>query len=411
MLMDKRIIIILLAAIVTLPANAYNDHRGHNLDSLERVVARWTPDAIDKASTRELLDLNNACRSLMLGYNQLNGEKSMFYARKALSISEKQDWVFANADALRYIGQHFWAMERYDSALVYFNRAMENIDRMEAGATSPTSLQGYSELDIDDMRSAQYGAIGNLYNEMGDIPKAMEYYARAGAIFDKYGWNTSNSILYYNIGETWVAEGDLKAAEKAYRKALGYAELAKDSLWTASSRKGLGRVYLDRGKTRKALRELHKADEYFADHDREEAIFRKENFEYMSLALRQQKKQLTVIILAMALMAMLAAGILLLERKLRASRREQEETAEVMEETLADLQHSKGPADGIDARVSEREKEILDLLAKGYTSPQIAACLNLSPETVKWYRKKLLIKFDVANTAELVLRAREGNLL
>ncbi|MBR0175559.1 MAG: tetratricopeptide repeat protein [Bacteroidales bacterium] len=409
--MNKRIAIILLAALAALPAHSYNDHRGHKLDSLERAVARWTPDAIDNASTRELLDLNRACRDLMLGYIQLNGEKSMFYARKALAISTAQGWASASADAQRYIGQQFWAMERYDSAMVYFTKAMENIDLMEAGATSPNNPDGYSELEIDDMRSAQYGATGNLYNEMGDIPRAMEYYAKAGAIFDKYGWNTSNSILYYNIGETWVSEGDLKAAEKAYRKALGYAEMEQDSLWIATNHKGLGRVYLERGKMGKALRELHKADEYFASHDREEAIYRKENFEYMSLALRQQKKQLMLIIFAMALAALLAAGVVLLGRMLRASRKEQEETAVVMEETLADLQNSKLPADGIDVQVSDREKEILDLLAKGYTSQQIAECLRLSSETIRWYRKKLLIKFDAANTAELVLRARENNLL
>lgn len=219
--------------------------------------------------------------------------------------------------------------------------AREAIERMENGGTSPTAPEGYGQREIDDAKSSLYGAIGNLYCMQDSIPQAMAFYAKAGAIFDKYGWNTSNSVLYYNIGETWAGEGDLKAAEKAYRKALGYAEMEKDSLWIATSHKGLGRMYLDMGKMGKALRELHLAEEYFA------------------------------------------AGILLLGRRLRASHKEQEETAVVMEETLADLQHSKGPADGIDAQVSDREKEILELL----------------------------IKFDAANTAELVLRAKEGNLL
>lgn len=95
-----------------------------------------------------------------------------------------------------------------------------------------------------------------------------------------------------------------------------------------------------------------------------QCFWAQENFEYMSIALQRQKKQLTVIIFGMVLMVLLAAGILLLGRRLRASHKEQEETAVVMEETLADLQHSKGPADGIDAQVSDREKEILELLIK-----------------------------------------------
>ncbi|MBO7544513.1 MAG: helix-turn-helix transcriptional regulator, partial [Bacteroidales bacterium] len=67
--------------------------------------------------------------------------------------------------------------------------------------------------------------------------------------------------------------------------------------------------------------------------------------------------------------------------------------------------------DAVAPELSDREKEILDLLSKGYTTPQIAECLSLSPETIKWYRKKLLVKFDVANVAELVLKARDAGIL
>ena len=397
----------MLATLTAMPASAYTDHRGHNLDSLERVVARWTPDAIDRASTQDLIDLNRACRELMLGYSNINSPKGEYYARKALSISKSRGWEYATWDASKYIGQCFWAQEKYDSALFYYNEARKAIERMENGGTSPTAPERYSQAEIDDAKSSLYGAIGNLYSMQDSIPQAMSYYAKAGAIFDKYEWTTSNSVLNYNIGETWLEEGDLKAAKKAYLKALDYATAGNDSLWIAVSHKGLGRLYLTQGKTGKALHELHQADEYFSTHDREESISRKENFEYMSLALQKQKKQLSVIICAMSLLVLLGGGIILLGKKLRTARKEQEEAAEVMEETLTDLQHAAAPT----TEVSGREKEILDLLAKGYTSPQIADCLNLSPETVKWYRKKLLIKFDVANTAELVLRAKDGNLL
>ncbi len=97
--------LILFAVLFGISAIAagYNDHRGHNLDSLERVVARWTPDAVDKASDEELVKLNRAYRDLMLGYNVLNGEKSLFYARKALSISRPRGWYAADSDAYRTV--------------------------------------------------------------------------------------------------------------------------------------------------------------------------------------------------------------------------------------------------------------------------------------------------------------------
>ncbi len=81
----KRSLLILLLAVLAMPrAGAYNDHRGHNLDSLERAVARWTPDAIDKASLEDLLDINRAYRNLMLGYHVMNGDKCIFHGHGRL---------------------------------------------------------------------------------------------------------------------------------------------------------------------------------------------------------------------------------------------------------------------------------------------------------------------------------------
>lgn len=398
--------VLALLFLATTPVRAYNDYRGHNLDSLERAVARWTPDAVDRASEAELNDLNRAYRDLMQGYRNFNGEKSMFYARKALEISQRKDWPMANVDALREIGLQFYGREQHDSALVYFTRSLAEVDRMAAGATSFTNPDGYSERECDDMYSMLYGTVGNLYNVMGDIPKAMEYYEKAGALFDKYGWNESNAVLYYNIGETWVDEGDLKAAEKAYLRSMDYALASGDSLMIAGAQKGLGRLYTAKGQTRKALRYLREADEYYINHNREEVETRKDIYECISESLAQQREMLVWLLAGLAALILLFGALMFVLRRLRRSRRQQAETSVVMEETLSDLHAAAHPAESA-TPISEREREILALLAKGYTTAQIADGLCLSPETIKWYRKKLLVKFDVANTAELVTAARE----
>ncbi len=393
-----RFCLLLAAALPALPASAYNDHRGHNLDSLERVVARWTPDAVDRASDQELVELNRAYRDLMLGYQQLNQEKFLFYARKALQISRPRGWEAANADATRYIGQYFYSHEQYDSALVYFNSSLSSIDRMAEGAVSPTSPNGYDDRDIDDQRSALYGAIGNLYNMMGDIPQAMEYYEKAGEIFEKYGWNESNSILHYNMGETWLDEEDFHRAKVEYDKSLSFAEASGDTLMIVDAWKGLGRLYTEQSRTRKALYYLRKADAYYASHAKEEAGFRAENLENIKRMLSLRQKRLGTLAGILAGLALVAAGFLLRRRKVHKA------AASAEPEAMVALS-AHAPA------LSDREKEILDLLSKGYTTPQIADALHLSPETVKWYRKKLLVKFDVANTAELVLKAREAGTI
>lgn len=57
------------------------------------------------------------------------------------------------------------------------------------------------------------------------------------------------------------------------------------------------------------------------------------------------------------------------------------------------------------------EQSILRLVCDGMTNPRIAAQLNLSTETVNWYRKRLLAKFGVNNTVSLVRQALKEQLV
>jgi DNA-binding NarL/FixJ family response regulator len=61
--------------------------------------------------------------------------------------------------------------------------------------------------------------------------------------------------------------------------------------------------------------------------------------------------------------------------------------------------------------LTAREKEILALIAEGYTNPQIAEKIFLSQFTVDSHRKNLLAKLDVKNTASLIRLAVERKLI
>ena len=126
----KRTLILLALALLPITVAAYNDHRGHNLDSLERVVGKLTPQDIDNASDEELVIIDNAYRDLMLGYTHINMEKGLFYGRKALEIARRKGWPAANFDAARYIGMNFYGHEQYDSAMVYYSEALSCLERM-----------------------------------------------------------------------------------------------------------------------------------------------------------------------------------------------------------------------------------------------------------------------------------------
>jgi DNA-binding NarL/FixJ family response regulator len=61
--------------------------------------------------------------------------------------------------------------------------------------------------------------------------------------------------------------------------------------------------------------------------------------------------------------------------------------------------------------LTPREKEILELIAEGYTNPQIAEKIFLSQFTVDSHRKNLLAKLNVKNTASLIRLAVERKLI
>ena len=62
-------------------------------------------------------------------------------------------------------------------------------------------------------------------------------------------------------------------------------------------------------------------------------------------------------------------------------------------------------------QLTTREQRILSLVAEGLTTPLIAAEMNLSPETVKWYRKRIIRKFSATTSAEVVKKAIEKNII
>ncbi len=70
----------------------------------------------------------------------------------------------------------------------------------------------------------------------------------------------------------------------------------------------------------------------------------------------------------------------------------------------ADLKNKMPP-------LTKREKEVLGYIADGLTSPQIAQKLFLSVDTIEGHRKNLHSKLNVKNTAMLIRKAIEFELL
>jgi DNA-binding NarL/FixJ family response regulator len=61
--------------------------------------------------------------------------------------------------------------------------------------------------------------------------------------------------------------------------------------------------------------------------------------------------------------------------------------------------------------LSDREREVLGLMAAGSTNPEIAAALHLSPHTIKEHTSSLYRKLEVRNRTEAVQKAQRLGLL
>lgn len=79
---------------------------------------------------------------------------------------------------------------------------------------------------------------------------------------------------------------------------------------------------------------------------------------------------------------------------------------------MQQLQHLMGRQDkvpympGNAFQLSEREQQVLQCMAQGMTTQEIAAKLFLSENTVGTYRHRLMTKFDAHNVAQLIVKAR-----
>ncbi len=70
-----------------------------------------------------------------------------------------------------------------------------------------------------------------------------------------------------------------------------------------------------------------------------------------------------------------------------------------------------GVAEESDPGLSAREREVLDLVARGFSSPEIAKLLELSPHTVKTHVRHIYEKLEVSSRGEAVYQAARRGLI
>jgi DNA-binding NarL/FixJ family response regulator len=82
----------------------------------------------------------------------------------------------------------------------------------------------------------------------------------------------------------------------------------------------------------------------------------------------------------------------------------------VAQRVLDYLSGTRPPQPTAFPELSEREREVLSLLAEGRSNPDIARRLYLSPKTVRNHVSNIFTKLQVADRAQAIIRARDAGL-
>ncbi|RPH57458.1 MAG: DNA-binding response regulator [Chloroflexi bacterium] len=86
-------------------------------------------------------------------------------------------------------------------------------------------------------------------------------------------------------------------------------------------------------------------------------------------------------------------------------------SSQVSDQVLASFLSGVDPAQNLDRRLTEREREILQMIAEGNTNVQIAEKLSISPRTVEKHRANLMSKLRLTSQAEVVRFAIQHGLV
>lgn len=84
---------------------------------------------------------------------------------------------------------------------------------------------------------------------------------------------------------------------------------------------------------------------------------------------------------------------------------------EVNESLIKEIIQDENSAISLEQKLTDKEKEILELISEGLTSSDIAEKLYISEKTVETHRRNMMQKFDTNKITKLIKVAVENNII
>jgi DNA-binding NarL/FixJ family response regulator len=82
-------------------------------------------------------------------------------------------------------------------------------------------------------------------------------------------------------------------------------------------------------------------------------------------------------------------------------------SSEIARKVIAEF-HTQGQSTSEVEQLSAREKEVLEMLARGFSNKDIADRMSITVESVRWHLKHIYTKLHVHSRTEAALKFREG---
>ncbi len=250
--------------------------------------------------------------------------------------------------------------------------------------------------------------LGSLaWSQDHDLRQAKTYFESSLSLFRKARFPLIFSIM--SLADVERALGNMARAQTLYEEALiSRGELASMDPDIFFGFVGLAGVARTRGQPERAARLFGAAN---SNSLVQELRFYPQAFSYESdiAAIRTQLGETAFAEAWTAGRAMTQAQAIAYALENRSTTQESIPSEQAYERELTAPQSAANRS--LLMSFSERELQVLNLLAVGLSNREIAEALILAPSTIKWYVSEILSKLGVANRTQAVRRAHELSIL
>jgi len=318
----------------------------------------------------DMWETNKTINNIALAYSDLNqNDSALIYARKSLKIAQKRNYPVGVANSCDIMSNAFLKMNKPDSSYSYSKKAVDIAERNKSQALASYLINLASALE----KQKNYQAALSKAKEAHDLAKNRnDAHTQRAASF-------LLSEIYHRINQR----------EMAYQYLTKYLRL-NDSITNKEYMRKVTRLDIQHEYDKK-----QRAAEY------EIEILDKNN------QLKTEKLRKTwITLIALLLLSLAGATIsflvirnknhridqMNLELRNYLFQLEQLKTEEKNEDPVLSLIENYG--------LTQREAEIMELIATGIGNEEIAKKLFVSKNTIKFHIKNIFIKLDVRNRVQ-----------